>query len=104
MFVAACMSRLAKSIARNGPHANAPSLSASAVPKSTGTADAVKEKGRASRNHSLKMELLGFVAFIGSSARDDLWVRTLQRDVPNPRLDLRSRTWPLSSRKTRVIL
>src|SRR5215207_8787740 len=104
MFVAACMSRLAKSIARNGPHANAPSLSASAVPKSTGTADAVKEQGRASRNHSLKIEPPGFVAFIGPSARDGLRVRTPYRDAPAPHLVLRPRTWLLSSRTTRVIL
>src|SRR5688500_7737717 len=59
MFVAAWIRRLARSIARNGPHANAPSASASAVPKSTGTADAVRLNGRASLNHSLKTWLLG---------------------------------------------
>src|SRR5215211_6808948 len=54
MLVAACMSKLPKSMARNGPQANSPSWNASAVPKSTGTADAVRLKGLASRNHSLK--------------------------------------------------
>ncbi len=46
------MRRLAKSIARNGPHEKKPSFAASTVPKRTGTAAAVKEKGRASQNHS----------------------------------------------------
>src|SRR3990170_1126208 len=104
MFVAACMRRLPKNIARNGPHANAPSRSASAVPKSTGTADAVKEKGRDSRNHSAKMEPLGFIALTGPSTRDGLRVRTYHGGIPAPRLDLRSRTWPLSRRSTGVIL
>src|SRR5215207_5641859 len=63
MLVAACMSRLPKSIARNGPKANEPSLNASAVPKSTGTADAVRLKGLARRNHSSKTcRLVGFIA------------------------------------------
>src|SRR4028119_1660641 len=47
MLVAACMRRLPKSIARKGPQLNAPSRHASAVPKSTGTAAAVRLKGRA---------------------------------------------------------
>jgi hypothetical protein len=38
------------------------------------------------------MESLGFVAFIGSPAMDGLWVRKPRRDVPTPRLELRSRT------------
>src|SRR5215212_7054015 len=62
MFVAACMNRLPKSMARKGPHANAPLLNASAVPNSTGTAAAVRLKGLARRNHSLKTcRLVGFV-------------------------------------------
>jgi len=82
------MRRLAKSIARNGPHANAPSRAASAVPKITGTADAVREKGRARRNHSAKMDRRGFVTFTS---------RALY-------LDLRFPTWLLSRRTIRVIL
>lgn len=46
------MRRLARSIAKNAPHEKAPSSNARAVPKRTGTAAAVKEKGRASQNHS----------------------------------------------------
>src|SRR5215217_3728051 len=62
MFVAVCMNRLLKSMARKGPHANAPLLNASAVPNSTGTAAAVRLKGLARRNHSLKTcRLVGFV-------------------------------------------
>src|SRR5918998_6774601 len=69
MFVAAWIRRLANSIARNGPHANAPSVSASAVPKSTGTADAVRLNGRASLNHSPSTARQGLTAFIGPPAR-----------------------------------
>src|SRR5829696_4914927 len=97
MFVAACMRRLAKSIAKNEPQAKAQSRSASAVPKSTGTADAVKEKGRASRNHSAKTDRRGYVALIGPAATDDPSIRA-------PRLDLRFRTSTLSSLTTGVIL
>src|ERR671913_1681922 len=78
MLVAACMRRLGKSIARNGPHANAPSASASAVPKSTGTADAVREKGRASRNHSPRIDRQGLDAFIGPAPR--LWISSFGHD------------------------
>src|SRR5215212_7198233 len=61
MLVAACIRRLPKSIAKNGPGANEPSLNASAVPKKTGTAAAVRLKGLARRNHSLKtFPLVGF--------------------------------------------
>src|ERR687898_784363 len=62
MLVAACMSRLPKSMAKNGPQANEPSLNASAVPKNTGTAAAVRLKGLARRNHSSKT--CRFVGFI----------------------------------------
>src|SRR5918995_5038974 len=55
------MSRLPSSMATKGPQANAPSLKASAVPNSTGTADAVRLKGLARRNHSLKTCRLGAV-------------------------------------------
>src|SRR5829696_1651917 len=48
------MRRLPKNIARKGPQVNAPSLYASAVPKSTGTAAAVRLNGLASRNHSAR--------------------------------------------------
>src|SRR5918998_24873 len=75
MFVAACIRRLPKSIARNGPQANAPSPSASAVPKSTGTADAVRLKGRASLNHSATMGRWGFGAFIVAATGDGLEFR-----------------------------
>src|SRR5215212_11410505 len=62
MLVAACMRRLPKSMARNGPRANEPSLNASAVPKNTGTAAAVRLKGLASRNHSSKTcRLIAFI-------------------------------------------
>src|SRR5215210_6343362 len=62
MLVAACMRRLPKSMARNGPKANEPSLNASAVPKNTGTAAAVRLKGLARRNHSSKTcRLVGFI-------------------------------------------
>src|SRR5829696_150523 len=62
MLVAACMSRLPKSMARKGPQANEPSLKASAVPKNTGTAAAVRLKGLARRNHSSKTcRLVGFI-------------------------------------------
>src|ERR687894_1434402 len=64
MFVAAWIRRLANSIATKGPHANAPSVSASAVPKSTGTADAVRLNGRASLNHSPRTARQGLAAFI----------------------------------------
>jgi hypothetical protein len=52
IFVAACINRLPKSIATKGHHENAPSAQASAVPKNTGTAAAVRLKGRESLNHS----------------------------------------------------
>src|ERR671926_1542512 len=55
------MSKLPKSMATKGPQANAPSLNASAVPNSTGTAAAVRLKGLARRNHSLKTRRLGAV-------------------------------------------
>src|SRR5215204_3497338 len=55
------MSRLPKSMATKGPQANTPSLKASAVPNSTGTAAAVRLKGLARRNHSLKTCRLGGV-------------------------------------------
>src|SRR5215218_5128301 len=62
MLVAACMRRLPQSMARKGPQANEPSLNASAVPKNTGTAAAVRLKGLARRNHSSKTcRLLGFI-------------------------------------------
>src|SRR3712207_9085993 len=76
MFVAACIRRLPKSIARNGPQANAPSLNASAVPKNTGTAEAVRLKGRASRNHSAKWGRPGFGALIVAATGDGLRVRS----------------------------
>src|SRR5215203_4605582 len=61
MFVAACMRRLPKSMAKKGRQANEPSLNASAVPKNTGTAAAVRLKGLARRNHSSKTcRLVGF--------------------------------------------
>src|SRR5918998_5574808 len=52
MLVAAWIKRLPISIATNGPHENAPSTEASAVPKTTGTAAAVRLNGRESLNHS----------------------------------------------------
>src|SRR5918995_7237015 len=55
------MSRLPKSMATKGPQANTPSLKARAVPNSTGTAAAVRLKGLARRNHSLKICRLGEV-------------------------------------------
>src|SRR5918998_5700065 len=62
MLVAACMTRLPKSMAKNGPGANEPSLNASAVPKNTGTAAAVRLNGLARRNHSSKTcRLVGFI-------------------------------------------
>src|SRR3954468_14109635 len=62
MLVAAWMSKLPKSMARKGPHANDPSLNASAVPNTTGTAAAVRLKGLARRTHSLKTcRLVGVV-------------------------------------------
>src|ERR687896_197652 len=62
MLVAACMRRLPKSMAKNGPQANEPSLNASAVPKNTGTAAAVRLKGLARRDHSSKTcRLVGFI-------------------------------------------
>src|SRR5215211_5847792 len=62
MFVAACMRRLPKSMAKKGPQANEPSLNASAVPKNTGTAAAVRLKGLARRNHSsITCCLVGFI-------------------------------------------
>jgi hypothetical protein len=91
------MRRLPKNIAKNEPQAKAPPRSASADPKSTGTAEAVKEKGRASRNHSAKRDRRGFVAFIGPAATDDPSIRV-------PRLDLRFQTWSLSSLTTGLIL
>src|SRR5215210_6836146 len=55
------MRRLPKSMAKNGPGANEPSWNASAVPKNTGTAAAVRLKGLASRDHSSKTcRLAGF--------------------------------------------
>src|SRR5687768_2393257 len=61
MLVAACMRRLPKSMAKKGPQVNEPSLNASAVPKHTGTAAAVRLKGLARRNHSSKScRLVGF--------------------------------------------
>src|SRR5215212_4076261 len=54
MLVAACIRRLPKSMANKGPGTNEPSLNASAVPNNTGTADAVRLNGLASRNHSAK--------------------------------------------------
>jgi hypothetical protein len=83
------MRRLAKSIAKNGPHANAPSRADNAVPKRTGTADAVSEKGRASRNHSAKMDRREFVAFIGLPATAGPSIRTPREGDRAPHLDLR---------------
>src|SRR5687767_13712374 len=62
MLVAACTRRLPKSMAKKGPQANEPFLNASAVPKNTGTAAAVRLKGLARRNHSSKIcRLVGFI-------------------------------------------
>src|SRR5215210_8245653 len=68
MLVAACMRRLPKSIARKGPQAKAPSLYARAVPKSTGTAAAVRLNGLASRNHSAKKVLREFASLTRSQS------------------------------------
>src|SRR4028118_342530 len=59
MLVAAWIKRLPSSIATKGPHENAPSTEASAVPNSTGTAAAVRLTGRESLNHSANADRRG---------------------------------------------
>src|SRR5918997_6367289 len=56
MFVAAWMNRLPSSIATKGPQEKAPSTEASAVPKITGIAAAVRLNGRESLNHSAAVD------------------------------------------------